>query len=276
MSAYPEAERDPLRVAVAGAAGRMGRSLVASVVGASDMLLSGATESPGSSHVGQDAGELAGLPALGIAVADNPAEGIDSAQVLIDFSTPEATLACLERAAEQGVAAVVGTTGWSAEQRVRLDAFGDHVPLVFAPNFSTGVAVLGHLLAEAVRLLGEDYDVELMELHHGGKADAPSGTALRLAEIAAAARGGSLEDVVRYERHGRIGPRPDGEVGVQALRGGDAAGEHTVYLLGDGERLELTHRAGSRGAFVRGAMRATRWVVGQPAGLYDLGDVLQG
>ena len=268
--------RASVQVAVAGAAGRMGRLLVAGVAGDPTLELCGATEVPGSPRLGEDAGELAGVGALGVPLVASAAEALSGAQVLVDFTTPEATLGALEAAAELGTAAVTGTTGWAGEDSARLEALAARIPLVLAPNFSVGIHVLTRLVGEAVGLLGPGFDVEVVELHHRHKADAPSGTALHLAEAAAAARGQALTDVARMAREGRPGPRTDEEIGLQALRGGDATGEHTVYLLGAGERLELTHRTGSRDAFVAGALRAARWVAGQRPGLWSLGDVLGG
>ncbi len=268
----PASRSEP--VAVAGAAGRMGRRLVAGVHADPALTLAGATEHPDGPHLGADAGELVGVGACGVPVLASVAEALAGARVLVDFTTPEATLAALEVAAETGVSAVVGTTGWTDADRARLETLARRVPLVLAPNFSVGIHLLTRLVGDAVRLLGPGFDVEVVELHHRHKADAPSGTALHLAEAAAAARGQELADVARLAREGRPGPRTDEEIGLQALRGGDATGEHTVYLLGAGERLELTHRTGSRDAFVTGALRAARWVVGRPPGLYSLGDVL--
>jgi 4-hydroxy-tetrahydrodipicolinate reductase len=238
-------------VSIAGHEGRMGQALVAMVRGAEDLELVGRFEA-----------------------GDPPGPALVGARVVVDFTTPEASLATLAEAAERGVAAVIGTTGWSEDQSGELARLAERAPIVLAPNFSTGVAVLARLVAEAARLLGAGYDIEVLELHHRDKADAPSGTALKLAEAAAGARGTSLEADGRFSRHGRTGPRGDREIGLQALRGGDAVGEHTVMLLGDGERLELTHRAGSRDAFAAGALRAVRWVDGRPPGLYSLEQVL--
>ena len=274
MSASPRIPGGVVHVAVAGAAGRMGRLLVAGVAADAGLTLAGATELAGSPHVGADAGELAGCGRLGVSLVADLGEALARARVLIDFTAPAATLPALEAAAQRGAAAVVGTTGWSASERTRLEAIAARLPVVFAPNFAAGVQVLTRLVEQAVALLGPGFDVEVLELHHRRKEDAPSGTALHLAAAAARARGVALDDVRRTAREGRPGPRSDGEIGLQALRGGDVPGDHTVFLLGAGERLELTHRAGSREAFVAGALRAALWVADRPPGLYTMADVL--
>jgi 4-hydroxy-tetrahydrodipicolinate reductase len=194
--------------------------------------------------------------------------------VVIDFTVPEASLAHVRTAAEKGVAAVVGTTGFTDAQKAELAELATRIPVVFAPNMSVGVNVLVSLVERAVRMLGAEFDSEIAEIHHRQKKDSPSGTALRLAEAVAQARGVELADHARYERHGLIGARPAGEIGVQTLRGGDVVGEHTVYLFGLGERIELSHRATDRMIFARGAVRAARWVKGRPPGLYTMADVL--
>jgi len=254
----------------------MGRLLVAGVAEDPALRLCGATEHADSEQIGLDAGTLAGCGQLDVVVVPDVAEALERVRVLVDFTTPTATLASVEVAADLGRAAVIGTTGWEDAGRQRLEALAQRVALVVAPNFSAGIQVLTRLVAEAVSLLGPGFDVEVVELHHRRKEDAPSGTALHLAEAAAGARGVRLADVARTAREGRPGARTDSEIGLQALRGGDVPGEHTVLLLGTGERLELTHRAGSRQAFVAGALRAARWVADRPPGLYSMDDVLQG
>ena len=262
----------PLRVAVAGASGRMGRLVIDQVIDAADVRLAGALEHPGSPEVGSDAGGLVGRP-IGVRIVGDPAVALADAEVLIDFSAPTATAAVVRAAAERGVACVVGTTGLGADARAAIDAACERVPVLAAPNMSLGVQVLAHLVTEAVKLLGEGFDVEVIEAHHREKKDAPSGTALRLVEAVRRAVEIPPEGL-RHGRHGGDAKRAPGEVGVHAVRGGDIAGDHTVLLAGDGERIELTHRASSRAVFAAGAVRAARWVRGRPAGRYTIGDVL--
>jgi 4-hydroxy-tetrahydrodipicolinate reductase len=263
-----------IRIVVAGAAGRMGGHIIRAVCAEAGLALTGATERPGF-HAGDDAGALAGLPALGVKVSGDLRQAIaGGADVLVDFTTCEASAANAEIAAEQGVALVIGSTGFTAEARTRVEAAARRVPVVLSPNMSVGVNVLFSLVRQAARVLGEAYDVEIVEMHHKKKKDAPSGTAVKLAEVAAHALARDPARDLRFSRHGMIGERPQREIGVQTLRGGDVVGEHTVYFAGEGERLELTHRATSRDQFARGAARAARWVAGRPPGLYDMADVL--
>ncbi len=210
----------------------------------------------------------------GIRMSTNLPAALAESDVVIDFSVPDASLALLELAAQLELAVVTATTGFSTAQKARIDELSKQLPLVLAPNFSTGIYVLAKLVAEAVRLLPE-YEIEVLELHHSAKVDAPSGTALRLAEVAAEARGRELHDLAVYHREGVTGARRADEIGMQSLRAGSSTGEHTVFIAGPGERLELTHRSQSRDAFARGAVRAACWVVGRPAGLYSLADVLE-
>lgn len=262
-----------VRIAVAGASGRMGRLVLEQVLAAEDATLAGALEHPGSPEQGADAGALVGRPA-GVRIVGDPRVALAEADVVIDFSTPSATPGVLEAAAAQGVACVVGTTGLDAAGRAAVESAAARVAVVAAPNMSLGVQVLAHVLGEAVRLLGEGFDIEVVEAHHREKKDAPSGTALRLVEVAARARGLSLEDDLRHGRVGANAKRAPSEIGVHAVRGGDIVGDHTVILAGLGERIELTHKATSRAVFASGALRAARWVAGKPAGRYGIGDVL--
>jgi 4-hydroxy-tetrahydrodipicolinate reductase len=266
----------PLRVAIPGCAGRMGRALVQALAAADDMQLCGASEAAGSPALGQDAGSVAGLSPLGIAVTDDPQTLLADAQAVIDFSLPHVTADLCRRCAERGLPLVVGTTGLSAEQHAALQRAAERVPVVFAANMSVGVNVLLRLVEQAATLLGPGYDLEVVEAHHGRKVDAPSGTALALARALATATGqlGALEQRARHGRHGAVGARAPAEIGIHAVRGGDVVGEHTVLFLGEGERLELVHRASSRQTFARGALRALRWATARPAGLYDMRDVL--
>jgi 4-hydroxy-tetrahydrodipicolinate reductase len=263
-----------IRVVVTGASGRMGCHLVRMVHGEPGLAVVGATERPGFAP-GLDAGAAAGLAPIGVpVVTDLDAALARGADVVVDFTSFEASAAHAEICARRGVAIVIGSTGFTPEARTRVAAAATRVAVVLSPNMSVGVNALFALVREAARTLGDGYDVEIVEMHHRKKKDAPSGTAVRLAEIAAEALGRDPSRDVAYERHGMIGERPAQQIGVQTLRGGDVVGEHTVYLVGDGERLELTHRATSRDQFARGAVRAVHWIVGKPAGLYDMADVL--
>lgn len=263
-----------VRVAVAGACGRMGRLVLEQVLAADDVVLAGALDRPGSPELGADAGALVGRP-IGVRISADPAVALADAEVVIDFSSPAATRDVLQAAAAQGVACVVGTTGFDAAGLSLLDATAARVPVVAAPNMSLGVQVLAHLLREALGLLGDDFDIEVVEAHHREKRDAPSGTALRLVQVAAKARSRSMERDVKHGRRGASAKREPTEIGVHAVRGGDIVGDHTVILAGMGERIELTHRATSRAVFAAGALRAARWVVTQPPGRYSIGDVLE-
>jgi 4-hydroxy-tetrahydrodipicolinate reductase len=259
------------KVVVTGAAGRMGSQIVRLVHAADDLELGAAVERPG--HGGQDAGTLAGLGPIGVAVADDLAKALAGSDVVIDFTTHEASAHHAELCAERGVALVIGSTGFTPEHKARVAAASRKVPIVLSPNMSVGVNVLFELVRDAAKVLGDDFDVEIVEIHHKKKRDAPSGTAVRLGEVAAEALGRDA-DAFAYTRHGILGERPPWQIGIQTLRGGDIVGEHTVFFCGEGERLELTHRATSREQLARGALRAARWVVGKPAGLYDMADVL--
>lgn len=255
------------RLAIAGIGGRMGQALVRCVAQQEGLTLVGGTER----HEGS---ELLGLPS-DVTVKPNLSEllATGKVQVVIDFTVAETVAEHARACADAGVGLVLGTTGIDAAGRAALQAASERIPIVAAPNFSVGVYVLARLATEATRLLGEDFDAEVLELHHRMKRDAPSGTALRLAEAVTEARGVGRE-VYRTTRDGLIGARPRGELGLQTLRGGDVVGEHTVFLFGDGERVELTHRATSRDTFANGALRAARWLVGRSPGMHDLGDVL--
>ncbi len=268
-------EERGLKAVVAGAGGRMGRSIVRALVQDSGFELVGAFERKGNSFVGRDAGDLAGSGRAGIGIVDEVAKALlMGGDVLIDFSAPDATADNLTAVAPRGMAAVVGTTGHTPEQKAAIEGLSKSLPLVMAPNMSVGVNVMFRLIGEAARLLGKGYDVELLEAHHRFKKDAPSGTALRMAEVLSRARGWELGKVALHGREGILGERPGEEIGVMALRGGDLAGEHTVFFLGTGERLEIAHRSSSRDNFAIGALRAARWVVGKSPGLYDMFDVL--
>jgi 4-hydroxy-tetrahydrodipicolinate reductase len=257
-----------MRLAVVGASGRMGRAVVrlAHEAGIEIACAVGTTE------VGRDAGELAGVGPIGTCVVDGLAALEHArADVVIDFSTPSATLALAAVAAAAGMALVSGTTGLGDDARAALDRASARIPLLWEPNMSVGVHVLTRLVAQAAAAL-DGWDIELVETHHRAKVDAPSGTALRLADAMQKARASSTRLV--HGREGKPGPRGAEEIGVHALRGGDVIGDHVVHFLGGGERLELTHRATSRDVFAHGALRAARWIAGRPAGRYTLSDVL--
>ena len=266
MSAVPGQAR--LKLAVSGATGRMGRAVIRLAAEAGDLELVGACAGPGDAALGEDAGTLAGVARAGVAITDDMASALLGAQVVVDFSLPLALEQLARLAARQGVALVSGTTGVS--DLSGLDAAAARVPVLWAPNMSLGIAVLSALVAQATRALGSSFDIEITEVHHRHKVDAPSGTALRLAEAVREVR--ALRPVTG--RQGNAGPRADEELGVFALRGGDVIGDHTVHLLGAGERIELTHRATNRDLFAHGALRAARWLTQQRPGRYALADVL--
>jgi len=263
----------PIGVAVAGAAGRMGRMLLALALDHPGAKLVGALEAPGHRELGSDAGTLVGRPPAGVVLSDR-LDGIPPGSVLIEFSAPEPSLAHLREAAERGLAVVLGTTGFDAEQERELATLAARVPCMQAPNMSVGITVLLETARDLARRLGPSFDIEVTEIHHRRKKDAPSGTALALAAAAAEGRGALLADWATYGRQGLVGERPDAEIGVLAVRGGDAVGDHTVYFLGTGERIELTHRSQSREAFAAGALRAALWLAGRPPGRYAMRDVL--
>ncbi|MEW6433445.1 MAG: 4-hydroxy-tetrahydrodipicolinate reductase [Myxococcota bacterium] len=265
----------PVKVVVTGVSGRMGSLLVRLVRDSDGFTLVGGTDKPGTAAIGLDVGLASHLGVLEVETVDALEKALPGADVVIDFTTPEASVAHAKACAAAKVPLVVGSTGFSPEAKAAMAEAAKHVAVVMAPNMSVGVNLVIEVARELARRLGEDFDVEVVETHHRMKKDAPSGTALRLAEEIAAGLGRST-DVIRTARSGLVGERPKKEIGVQALRGGDVVGEHTVFFLGDGERIELTHRATSREQFGRGALRAARWVVGKPAGLYDMTHVLKG
>lgn len=265
---------EAMRVAISGAAGRMGRTLVAACAERPDFECAGALEAPGHEALGADAGTLAGAGAIGVEVTDDPAGFLDVVDGVIDFSLPAAAAALAERCRAAGRQIVIGATGFSAAERARLEACAADVPVLIAPNMSVGVNACFHLIGLASRILGEDSDVEIIEMHHRNKVDAPSGTAVRMGEIVADALGRDLAECAVYGREGHTGARDRRTIGFETIRGGDAVGEHTVMFAGTGERIEITHRAGSRLNFAHGALRASRWLRGRGAGLYDMQDVL--
>ena len=261
-------------IAVLGCAGRMGRAVMAEVLAAEGLRLCGGIEAPGHDALGQDLGRLAGAEPIGVAASDDE-QVIAAADVAIEFSTPEVSVRHAGISAAHGTAHVIGTTGLSTEQAAQLGQAAARTPIVWAPNMSLGVNLLLGLTEQVARALGpEAFDIEIVEIHHRHKIDAPSGTALALGEAAARGRGAALERVAVRGRDGLTGARAAGTIGFAALRGGDAVGEHVVVFAGAGERLELGHRATDRRIFARGAVHAARWARGQPPRLYGMADVL--
>lgn len=262
------------RIAVAGVTGRMGRALIEAVAAREDAVLGAALARPGDAAVGRDAGGLAGLSPLHVKVSDSLSDCLDDFDVLVDFTAPEVTLDHLSVCLAAGKAMVIGTTGFSADEKGRITGYAGRMPVVLAPNMSIGVNVVLDLLDRAARALGEDCDVEIIEGHHRFKKDAPSGTALRMGEVVAGALGRSLEEVAVYGRQGVGEERDRRTIGFSTIRAGDIVGEHTVLFAAMGERVEITHKASSRMTFARGAVQAALWLAGRSPGLYDMADVL--
>ncbi len=263
-----------VRAIVAGTAGRMGGRIIKTILDTEGIELAASFERPDHPAVGKDVGEVVGTGTLGISVASSLEEVIDSGDVIIDFTHYEASLQHLKVASEHRRPIVIGSTGFPESHLAQARKLAEKVPCVLAPNMSVGVNVLFKIVAEVAKYLGEAFDIEIVEAHHHHKKDAPSGTAMKLAEVLAEARGYKLEDVGVYCRHGMIGERKKEEIGIQTIRAGDIVGEHTVLFGGIGERIEVTHKAHSRDNFARGAVRAAMWIVKQPAGMYDMQDVL--
>ena len=262
------------RIAITGAAGRMGRSLIEACQQTDGMEVSVALEHPESSLLGSDAGDLAGIGKLGVTVGCDLAAVTDDFDVLIDFTRPEPTLANLEICRKAGRRMVIGTTGFSDKQRQQIATAANDVAIVFAPNMSVGVNLCFKLLDVAARVLGDDVDIEVIEAHHRHKVDAPSGTALRMGEVVADALGRDLKDCAVYGREGHTGERETKTIGFETIRAGDIVGDHTVMFAGNGERVEITHKASSRMTFANGAIRASSWLMSSDSGLFDMQDVL--
>jgi len=263
-----------IRIAVTGAAGRMGKTLIEALAGHPQAELTVALERPDSSLIGADAGELAGIGRNGVAVGGDLAAAIDSFDVLIDFTVPLASTANAELCAAHGKKLVLGTTGFNAEQKAVLAAAVQRTAICQASNFSTGVNLCFKLLDMAARVLGDEVDIEIYEAHHRHKVDAPSGTALSMGEVVAAALGRDLKQVAVYGREGQTGARPRDTIGFATVRAGDIVGDHTVMFAADGERVEITHKASSRMSFARGAVRAAVWLAERQTGGFDMQDVL--
>lgn len=262
-----------INIAVCGAAGRMGQRIIVAAVEAS-CTISGALERPGHPQVGQDAGLLAGCGQLGVLISDNLNAVVDGCDVLIDFTSPKVSLKNLEVCSLKKKAIVIGSTGFTPDERALAAELCKEIPCVLAPNMSVGVNVCFKVLKDVAKTLGDDFDVEIVELHHNKKKDSPSGTAVRMGEVVADALGRDYNQVANYHREGICGERTKEEIGMQTVRGGDIIGEHTVYFIGQGERIEISHRAMTRDMFSRGSVRAARWIVGKAPGLYDMQDVL--
>jgi 4-hydroxy-tetrahydrodipicolinate reductase len=263
-----------VRVAVIGAAGRMGRTLIQAVHGGEATRLMAAIERPESSLVGADAGELAGVGKLGVLVVASLPEVVDDFDVLIDFTAPEATVSNVRFCAEHGKKIVIGTTGLADQQKSELRGAAEKTAIMFAPNMSVGVNLCFKLLEVAAAVLGDEVDIEVIEAHHRHKVDAPSGTALRMGEVVADTLGRDLAEVAVYGRKGQTGARDKKTIGFETIRAGDIVGEHTVMFAADGERVEITHKATSRMNFARGAVRACAWLEQRDTGLFDMQDVL--
>lgn len=262
-----------VRVAIAGAGGRMGRALLEAASATEGVELAAALDVASSPLAGHDAGELVAA-ARGVRIESDAKAALAGCDVLVDFTRPAGTIAHLAACRAAGRAMVIGTTGFDAAQLAQVRAAASGIAIVMAPNMSVGVNVALKLVETAARALGPEYDVEVFEIHHKLKVDAPSGTALKLGEVAAAARGTSLEKSGVHARHGVTGERKAGTIGFSVARGGDVVGDHTVFFAGIGERIEITHRSSSRATYAQGAMRAAKFLAGRPPGLYDMQDVL--
>lgn len=263
-----------IKAVVTGAAGRMGSRIINVLAGSEGIGLAAAVEKKGHPLIGQDAGGPAGLSSTGVLIIDNLDAALAAGEVLIDFTFTEATLEHIGACARHHRPIVVGTTGFSKEELAQIRKFSETIPCLLSPNMSIGVNLSFKILAEVAQALGDDYDVEIVEAHHRMKKDAPSGTALKMAQVVAGALGRNLDEVGVYARKGMIGERSRMEIGIQTLRAGDIVGEHTVLFAGKGERIEITHRAHSRDTFAAGAVRAAKWLAGKKPGMYDMQDVL--
>jgi 4-hydroxy-tetrahydrodipicolinate reductase len=262
-----------VKIVIAGCSGRMGHALLEGVFADVELMLHGALDRANNPQLGRDAGELLGKSS-GIKITDNLEEALNGADALIDFTRPEASMQYIEACRKAKVSMVIGTTGFSSEQKQIIQDAAKDIAIVFAPNMSVGVTLLINLVEQAAKVLNDGYDIEVVEMHHRYKVDAPSGTALRLGEAAAKGLGQSLDDCAIYTREGVTGEREAGKIGFATMRGGDVVGDHTVVLAGIGERVELTHKASSRATFALGALRAAKFLRGKQSGLYDMQDVL--
>ncbi len=265
---------DPLKIGIVGCGGRMGRMNLATIAASEHCVIGGGSDQPGSPVIGQDLGLLSGADPVGIKAGDDPVELFAAVDAVIDFTTPAATKRHAELAAQAEVVYVAGTTGLDAESQAMIEKAAVQTVVIQAANMSLGVNLLELITEQVARALDADYDIDVLEMHHRHKVDAPSGTALMLGKAAARGRGVALEDVACKTRDGQVGARPRGEIGFATLRGGDVAGEHSVIFAAEGEQIVLTHKATSREVFSKGAVKAALWGRGKPAGLYSMRDVL--
>jgi 4-hydroxy-tetrahydrodipicolinate reductase len=272
MSTAPDAS-PTLRIAIAGASGRMGRMLIEAVNNASDATLAGALDVPGSAALGADASAFLGVNS-GVAITADLRTGLKDAQYLIDFTRPEGTMAHLQVCRELGVKMIIGTTGFTDEQKAEINDAARDIAIMMSPNMAVGVNVVFKLLAQAAKALKEGYDIEIIEAHHRHKVDAPSGTALKMGEVVAEAVGRDLKECAVYGREGVTGERDPSTIGFATIRGGDVVGDHTVLFAGIGERIEITHKSSSRATYAQGSLRAARFLAHQPHGLFGMDDVL--
>jgi len=263
----------PYRVGIAGASGRMGRMLVEAVLAAPDCTLAGALDVPASPAIGLDATAFLGQTS-GVAIASDLAAGLRDAQFLIDFTRPEGTMAHLRHCREHGIKLIIGTTGFTDEQKAEIQDAARDIAIMMAPNMAVGVNVVLTLLRQAAKALNQGYDIEIIEAHHRHKVDAPSGTALKMGEVVAEALGRDLKDCAVYGREGVTGERDPSTIGFATIRGGDVVGDHTVLFAGIGERIEITHKSSSRATYAQGSLRAVRFLAHQPHGLFGMDDVL--
>lgn len=263
-----------IKIAVTGAAGRMGRALINACQSSDNCQLSAALEHTDNSLIGSDAGDLVGIGSLGVSLVDNLDAISNQFDTLIDFTRPEVSMTNLTFCVEHGKNMIIGTTGFDESQKQQIQAAADKIAIVFAPNMSVGVNLCFKLLDIAARIMGDEVDIEVIEAHHRHKVDAPSGTALRMGEVVADALGRNLDDCAVYGREGNTGERDRKTIGFETIRAGDIVGDHTVLFAADGERVEITHKASSRMTFANGAVRAAGWLKDEPAGLYDMQDVL--
>ena len=261
-------------IVVVGAGGRMGQMLIREITETEGCRVFGAVDRPGTPSIGQDAGVMAGIGALGVHVVDDPAQPIAGADAVVDFTSPDATVDHTSLCAQAGAAHIIGTTGLTQSHEDALQLAARHIPVVYAPNMSVGVTLLMAMTEKVAAILGDDYDIEVLEMHHRHKVDAPSGTALGLGRAAARGRAVDHDSVKQAARDGQVGARPRGEIGYATLRGGDVVGDHTVIFAADGERVELGHKASNRKVFAAGAVRATLWARGKPPAVYSMRDVL--
>lgn len=263
-----------IKVGIVGAGGKMGRMLVQAVKAQTGVVLVAASEHMGSATLGRDAGEVAGIGPCGVAIGSSNAEVFHASDVVIDFTTPVATMDNLDHALHHNTALVIGTTGFDHAAREQIRAASQRIPMVMAPNFSIGVNLMFQVASQVAKVLGEEFDIEIIEAHHRFKVDAPSGTAVRLGEVVAHAVDRDLDEVAIYGREGNVGPRDRQTIGFATIRGGSIVGDHTLLFAGERERFEITHKAEDRFIFARGAVKAAQWVAEKNPGLYDMRDIL--